>query len=286
MIRGTNADCRVLRVSVSESTAMVSLLVFATVATVPAKPFRFWIRDSKTGERTLADNNVYWVDRTNGYDGDANNVDTNRYKEIILSIDITDGGKSEVDGNRWVRECSILMLDDSSASRDPAWGSDSIRLVSDEFEVPEVSAVSMGTYEEAFDEELGKPVAKIGASFRLSFRSQADFNYCDENFLAEVNVRSAATDRILETKRLAKSTETENSVRMDSWYQIGESVAFEILVTDAKGNVFSRTRKIFVPRKRWSQGAYAKTDDGVRKVRAFFVSTDPKEQHEGDWLWE
>lgn len=278
MIRGTNADCRVLRVSVSETTAMVSLLIFATVATSPSKPFRFWIKDAGTGERKLANAYTYWVDRTNNYDGDANNVDLNRYKEVILSVDITDSGKADIQNGKWTREVIIQLCDVGKAIDDVAWASDRLTLVSDEFEIPTVAAVSFKPV------DAGNGSCRIRTSFRLSFRTQADFNYSNSNFLARVNVRSLSTDAVLETKLVANSTSTENEVVTDEAYDYGESVVVELLIMDSKENVYYSVRKIYKPRRRYSMDAWMKTADGIRKVSAFYVQADPESQHEGEWL--
>ena len=284
MIKGTNADCKIINISVSETTATITLLIFATVSTNPAKSFAFYVQDEGSQEKKQLNNYTYWIDRYINYDFNANNIDTNKNKEVILNIDITNGNTANISDKHWTRNCYIQLCDTSKTFNNVAWSSDKLSLVSDEFEIPTVKNIKMIPSVTAYDLQKEKDIAKIGVSFELDFNSEKDFNYNNKNFLATLNIRSLATDLILETKQVAKSTNKLNEVETDNFYEFNEKIVIEILITDNKGNLFSKTRKIFSPRKKYSKSTFIKTDTGIKEVRAFYINTDSSEEHEGEWL--
>ena len=50
MIKGTNAYCKVTNVIVNENIAKISLLIFASKSTIPAKSFRLCVKDADTNQ--------------------------------------------------------------------------------------------------------------------------------------------------------------------------------------------------------------------------------------------
>ncbi len=284
MIKGTNADCKILNISVSETTATITLLIFATVSTNPAKSFAFYVQDEGSQEKKQLNNYTYWVDRYINYNFNANNVDTNKNKEIILNIDITNGNTANISDRHWTRNCYILLCDTNKTFNNVAWSSGKLSLISDEFEVPKVKNIIMNPTVTEYNYVKEKETAKLGISFDLEFTSEKDFNYNNKNFLATLNVRSLSTDSVLETKQVAKTTSLHNIVETDSFYEFDEKIVIELLITDNKGNLFSTDRKIFTPRKKYSKSAYVKTDTGIKKVIAFYINADTDKEHEGEWL--
>ena len=279
MITGTNAYCKVLNVSVSEITATVTLLIFATKATTPAKSFRICIKDIDTDEISYADNNVYWVDQVHNYNFDSNNVDTKKHKEIMLSVDISRENTSDIKENRWIRNCYIYLVDSTKDINDvPAWSSDALSLVSDEFEIPIIKNISFDTIQTTSNR------GQIKTKFTLGYSSEKDFNYDNDNFSAFLKIRSVATDNVLETKQIATSSVSlYNEITTTQDYKYGDEVVVQLLITNKNGFIIRDERKIYKPVKKYTN-TFIKTDNGIKRVITFFVNTDGDKEHEGEWL--
>ena len=292
MIKGTNADCKLLKVTISETIATVTLLIFASKATNPAKAFRIYLKDLDTGKYTMANNNVYWIDQTNNYNYDSTNVDTKKYKEIMFNIDITRSNTSEISDKKWIRNCYIMLMDTSKeiGSSGISWSSDLLTLISNEFEIPTVKNIDIQaknlTIFHLDQEDLTKTEYRgnIEVNFKLHFTSEKDFNYNNKNFSAFLNIRSVSTDEIIESKEISSSsTSLENTIISTKKYSLGAPVVIQILITNKNKDIMREYRKIFTPFKKYSN-TYIKTKDGVKKVIAFYIVTDSKQEHEGDWL--
>ena len=291
MIKGTNADCKIVKISINETVATVTLLIFATKATNPSKSFKIYIKDADTNEYSVADNNVYWIDQTNNYNFDANNVDTKKYKEIMFNIDITRSNTSEINGKKWVRNCYINLIDMSKNFYNAvAWSSSLLTLVSEEFEIPTVTNIQMSTHKlNTFyldQNDLTKTELRglITVDFKLNYISEKDFNYNNKNFSAVLNIRSVSTDQLIETKEIATSSVSlENSITTTNRYSLGSPVVIQILITNKNHDIVSEYRKIYTPFKKYSN-TYIKTKNGVKKVIAYYLLTDSNVEHEGDWL--
>lgn len=283
MIAGTNASCKIINKSVSQTTATITLLFFATASTIPAKSFRIAIKDSDTGLITYADNNVYWIDQMNNYENNTNNIDTKKYKEVMFDIDITNSNLSSIKGTRWVRNCYILLIDTSKRiDEKPAWASEPLELISDDFVVPEITYVTFeSTNESLVDDELR---SNIKAYFYLKYESERDFNYNNKNLDAYINVRSISSDKILEKKQIAMSlTKDEHYIETDNKYTVGYPVVVELVLTNIIGETLVDIRKIYTPEKKYSN-TFIKTDDGYARAISFTVALDAEEEHEGEWL--
>lgn len=281
MIKGTNAYCKVTKITVNENIAKISLLIFASKSTIPAKPFKLCVKDADTNQLYYPDNNVYWIDQVNNYTYDANNVDTKKHKEIIFTIDISNSNTAFIKGNKWVRNCYIYLLDsEKDINSLPAWSSDLLNLISDEFEIPIINNISFETTNLNTAELKGN----IKTKFNLKYKSEKDFNYNNSNITAILNIRSVSTDNILETKNIETSSMSlYNEIETTEQYPLGASIVVQLLITNKNGEVLIDERKIYKPIRKWSN-SYIKTKDGIKKILAFYVNTDSDTEHEGEWL--
>lgn len=282
MIAGTNANCKIISRSISETTATITLLIFATNSTIPAKPFYIYVQDDGSLNKERVDNNTYWVDRVNVYNNDTNNVDTNKYKEIIIKIDITKNNTSNIIENKWVRNCYIYLIDAENPRSKIAWSSERLTLISDEFEVPGVSGISFDTVDIESDEN-GNKKAHVKVSFDLDYKTEKDFNYNNKNILATVEVKSVSSGTLIEKKTINTSTDLSNSITTDKKYLFDEPILIEIYITNRVGTILRSEKKIYRPFERKST-TFIKTKNGVKKVVAFYVQTATQEEHEGEWL--
>ena len=61
MINGTQSDCKVKSIAISESTATITLLVFASKDTAVPKPFWICLKDEDGTEKIRLDAKTYWI---------------------------------------------------------------------------------------------------------------------------------------------------------------------------------------------------------------------------------
>jgi len=283
MIKGTNAYCKITNISINENIAKITLLIFATKSTVPAKPFKLVVKDIDTDKLFYPDNNVYWIDQVNNYSFDSNNVDTNKHKEIVFTIDISNSNMSATKENKWVRNCFVYLLDSNKdISALPAWSSDLLNLVSDEFEIPSIENISFDTVDlsEYQNSELR---GTIKTKFNLKYSSEKDFNYNNRNIGVILNVRSISTDNILETKSF-DSVSLYNEINTTNQYKINDKFVIQLLVVNKAGEVLADVRKIYKPIKKRTN-TYIKTKNGIKRVLAYYIKLDAMQEHEGEWLW-
>ena len=169
----------------------------------------------------------------------------------------------------------------------PAWSSDLLNLISDEFEIPIIENVSFETSDlTTYSLSNGETELRgnIKTKFNLKYSSQKDFNYNNSNITAILNIRSISTDAILETKTIETSSiSLYNEIKTTNQYLLGNRVVVQLLITNKNGEVLIDERKIYKLIKKWSN-SYIKTKDGVKKILAFFVNTDSETEHEGEWL--
>lgn len=290
MIKGTNANCKITKVTITNTTATVTMLFFASQATVPSKAFRIYLKDIDTNEILAVNNNVYWIDQVNNYELDANNIDTNKHKEVMFTIDITNNNTSITKDNHWIRNCYIYLIDsEKDIYSVPAWSSDELNLISDDFDIPEIRNISFDTTEltNEFDMVYTNDFVlkgKIKAKFDLHYDKETDFNYNNKNFNAFMNIRSLATDNILETKHITSSSVGEyNEIQSENLYKVGEKFVVELCITNKNNDLLLSVRKIYKLIKKMSN-TFIKTNDGIKRVIAYHVATDANIEHEGEFL--
>ncbi len=291
MIQGTESDCRIKNISISESTATITLLVFAAKNTLVPKPFYVCLRDENGTEKIRLDSKTYWIDKMNGYNSDSNNVNINKYKEIMVDIDITNGGEGTVSGNHWVRSCYIVLTDAVNGNeKPPLWSSSKLSLVSEEFEVPKIKDVILSTsFPESDPLYDGEILAYINAKVIIAYSKTKKISYSNKNIHAVLTIRSIATKKILETGTYELSDQQENIFKTKNKYQYHEPVIVEIELKNTFNEMFYNVQKIYRPHTKWTS-SYIKTNHGVKKVKAFYVNLEvgsydeDERQHEGDWL--
>lgn len=274
MIKGTNADCKIVNISVSENLATITLLIFATKATVPAKSFKVCIKDIETKELFFANNNVYWIDQTNNYDLDSNNIDTKKYKEIIITVDISKSSTGIIKDNRWARNCMILLMDTGkNIDAEPAWSSGIINLISNKFETPTIKNLSLDTVKN-----------KIKAKFSVIFKTKKSFASSSKNFIILFNIRNIGSNEILESKEITLNESTNyNEIITDYEYDLGQPVGIQILVMNKSREYLSDVKKIYRPSKKYSN-SFVKTENGIKRILFVYVYKAIEDEHEGDWL--
>lgn len=290
MIVGTNTNAKITKITINNATATVTMLFFASKSTVPSKSFKLYLKDESSSELINIDNNVYWIDQVNNYDFDSNNIDINKHKEIVFTIDITKGNTSKIQSNHWLRDCYIYLIDtDKDVYGTPAWTSDKLSLVSDDFEIPVIKDISFDTveienvYDGVYSHEFITK-GKIKAKFDLHYSSETDFNYNNKNFNAYMIIRSIATGEILEKKEISSSSVSEyNEITSTESYKLNHRINVELYITNKNDELLVKESKIYKPMKKLSN-TFIKTKEGIKRVIAYHVATDAMKEHEGEYL--
>lgn len=338
MIKGTNTNCKITKISINGNTATISMLFFASEATVPAKSFRIYLKDTDSNQLINVDNNVYWVDQVNNYNNDSNNIDIKKHKEIMFSIDISRNNTASISSNHWIRDCYILLIDtEKDISLAPSWSSDKLNLISADFEIPTIKNISFDTinitsqyqaeqiitlsdifsqfdFEQKvleygtiykFNSSLAEyePVpnyegdityfakitelqqrGNIKVKFNLEYDAEKDFNYNNKNFTAYLNVRSVATEKLLESKEIPSSSVGQyNEIETTNKYKLKDKIVIELIIANKNNEILTKESKIYKPAKKLTN-TFIKTSEGIKRVIAFHVATDTSKEHEGEWL--
>ena len=146
MIQDTNADCKITDISIQQNIALISCVIFSNAATRPAQSFRFFLKDMEDNSIELLSEKVYWIDNTNNALG-TKNINVNKYKEVLLQIDISKDNTAQIKNKHWVRECVLYLVNTKNTHNSPAWKSNTLTLVSAEFEIPEIKYQFQKIYE-------------------------------------------------------------------------------------------------------------------------------------------
>lgn len=247
LIKNTDGSyCKIKEIKVSGLKAYITLIIYSSVPQTSQdnmgnihRVFSFYLRDLNSRELQRLSHNNYWIDRNNNYNNDSSNIDINMYKEIILEVDITNNNQSDMQDNRWIRKCNIVMLDHTTSSEE-VWVSEDLELISNEIQLPKFSNLKI----------ISNKDKSISVSFKLSYESQEDFNYINSNLVTAVNIQSAYTDMIIESLEYAN-----NTIQFDSFKNIEfnfddtytEPVIINILIKNLKGNVLYHYHQFFNP---------------------------------------
>lgn len=269
-IAGTNAYCKLTDIKVTENTAIISLLIFATKSTSEAKSFRICVKDKDTNKISYVNNNTYWIDRVNNYNYDSNNIDTNKYKEITLSLDITRSNTSDIQGNRWVRNCYIYLLDSSKRIDErPAWSSELLTLTSDSFEAPEIKNISFETT------NIKNNKGKIKTKFNLSYVDGEKF-FNNNNFSIFLYIKSIYSDKVLEEKEISTSSiSSYNEIETTNSYEINSPVVVQILLANKNKRLLNDYRKIYKPIRKYSD-SFVKINGRAKRVLSYYIMSEDK----------
>lgn len=247
LIKNTDGSyCKIKETKVSGLKAYVTLVIYSSVPQTSEdilgnihRVFSFYLRDIGSTELYKLSHNNYWIDRNNNYNNDSNNVDINMHKEIILEIDITNNNQSEMQENKWLRKCNIVMLDHTTGA-DEAWVSEELVLISKEIELPTLTNLKINT---------GKDTI-LTVSFKYKYESQEDFNYINENLNTIVEIKSLYSRETLETCEfphyLNENTQ-EESIHFASIHHYTEPVVINIYIKNLKGDTLYYQSHFFNP---------------------------------------
>lgn len=254
IIKNTDATyCKIKDIKVSGLEAYITLLVYSSKPQTTedslgrvSRVFSFFLKDKDTGEITRLNNNNYWIDRCNNYNNDSTNIDINMYKEIILTIDISNLNKSKMLGNTWIRECKLLIIDQHSSSNNIIWESEELQLISKEIVIPSISNIKINT----------SSSANLTVSFNETFESQEDFNYSNNNLTTEVHILSAYNNNLIEKHVVLNEERLNNTVTINTFNNKFDTPLIikinvlnninEILVQEIKFYNPLNTHKVFI----------------------------------------
>lgn len=187
-IKGTTSSyCKVKDIKISGFKAYIYLIITSLTAQENTCVFSFYIRDLITQEFLKASNNNYWIDRCNNYENNMSNIDINKYKEIMLEVDITNNNTADMQGNKWVRNIELVLV--NNRTQEECWTSESLELISKEISLPEITSF--------FITKDSKNNTQV--CFTLNYPTQEDFNYINNNLITKLDVTSCYTKLLLES---------------------------------------------------------------------------------------
>lgn len=286
MIAGTNTDCKILKTEIQDSTAVITLLLFANKVTYPAQSFQIYLQDKGESklDYQLINDNVYWVDYRVSFLNDNNNVDINKYKEVKIYINIANSNNSKTKDCRWVRECYIHIINTADINRVPAWSSGLLQLVSAEFEIPFIK--SFNTYTELIGlGEGSQKIYRLHTDVQLDYESDVDYNYNNKNFKYEYNIKSITTGQIIETINQEEDLlPNKFHITSSDAYYINKPIDLELLIRTLDNKVVTSYKTQFIPVTKLSN-TYVKTKNGIKRAVSFHVKMNVEEdEHESEWL--
>lgn len=263
LIKTTDAShCKIKDVKVSGKEAHITLIIYSskpqsmneTTGTIH-HAFRLFLRD-KSSELTSLNNNNYWIDRCDNYNNDSNNIDINLYKEIIVKVDISNSNKSPMKNSRWVRECSIVLLD---SDNEVCWESETLPLISQDIVVPTISNIKVNINADS----------QLHISFKETFESQEDFNYINNNLHTTVEIRSAVSNKPIETLEVTE-VDSNGLVELETFeHEFDSPITVIIQVLNNQDQVLVQAKKFYNPNTRYK--VFTKQGNEVKQIIACSV---------------
>ena len=263
LIKNTDATyCKIKDIKVSGLEAYITMLVYSSKPQTTednlgrtSRVFAFYLKDKNTGNLTRLSNNNYWIDRCNNYNNDSNNVDINLYKEIILTVDISNLNRSQMLNNRWVRQCCILIIDQQNNSQQELWSSGDLELISQEIVIPIISNIRVNIDSNSV----------LHLSFNETFESQEDFNYTNSNIQTKVRIKSAYTDNIIEDYDISEYDIDNGKVKINSFsHEFNTPIIVEILVLNNTNQILLKETKFYNPRN--NHKVFIKQDGVIKQI--------------------
>jgi|LSQX01.1.fsa_nt_gb hypothetical protein len=258
MIKGTSASCKVVSTKVSKAKAYIKLIISSTKPAEEHKYYRFYIQeDSKL---SLVSNNNYWIDRNTNYNNAGNNIDINMYRELLIEVDITAGNGGKMVNNRWVRECQLVLVDEDF-DKTPVWYSETLYLVSDEIELPDIQELNIYNTDN---------FTKLHVELLYKYKSQADFNYNNENLYTKIVLRSNATGKILDEAIIYEEDSFNSRI-----YHVFEGtfdgyIDVQIRLYNNAGQIVKQFTKLYKAYLRRFK-TYVKNNGKAKQVNSIFV---------------
>lgn len=255
MIKGTKSDCIISDIKVSKSKAYINLVVSSRELNDPSIPFNIYIKDYNldnqvaykqlilqdslkddlgtyykvssesdiaTSETKLS-NVTYWLDAVYSY-SDSLNVSINKFKKIILDIDITNQNTSSILAQRFVRLISIQFI--NSKTHKIIWNSEKLLLLSTKIELPTIKNCHFVTSKDY----------KISGSFIFKYESDIDFSYNNLHLFTEIIVQSPQTLEVLETLKVEDEDASTSKVQFELNNTYTETVIITILLKNYYGS--------------------------------------------------
>lgn len=239
IIKNTDGShCAIKEIKIYGMKALITLIIYSSVpqTTEGNRVFNFYLKDFDKNTLLPLSNNNYWIDRCNNYNNDNNNIDINLYKEIILEVDISNLNTSDMLENKWIRHCSIILID--AKTKETAWESETLELISKEISLPELNHFKI----------LNKS-GTITVNFKFLYNIQEDFNYTNENLRTILRTKSIYTNEIIEDSGpLNNSSLITNVQDMMSYTFLNtytEPIIIELSITNLKGDVLTSFRRAY-----------------------------------------
>jgi hypothetical protein len=269
LIKNTDATyCKIKDIKISGLEAYITLLVYSSSPQTTednlgqvSRVFSFFLEDEDTGDITKLNNNNYWVDRCNNYNNDTNNIDINMYKEIILTIDISNLNNSKMMGNRWVRHCKILIKSYvyNSATKTTefinVWESSVLELISKEIIVPKISNIKLTTTSED----------NLNISFTQKFESQEDFNYSNNSITTNIEIYSAYNNHLIETYTVLNTDIDNDVVHINTLtHKFNSPIIIKINILNNIGETLIQVSKFYNPNTR--HNVFIKQNTQIKQV--------------------
>lgn len=246
LIKNTDATyCKIKDIKVSGLEAYITVLVYSSKPQTTednlgrtSRVFAFYLKDKNTGNITRLSNNNYWIDRCNNYNNDSTNVDINLYKEIILTVDISNLNQSKMLNNRWVRECVLLILDQQSSSNNILWNSEDLELISQEIVIPTISNIKINCDSNS----------ALHISFKQKYESQEDFNYINNNLKTVVKILSAYNNALIEEYELIEYDFENNIANITTFnHEYNSPIIVEIDLLNNSNEILSQHKQFYNP---------------------------------------
>lgn len=262
MIQGTTANCKIKSITVSDSTANITCILYSVSPAKQHKAFKFYLRD-KDKTLTLISENVYWIDRLNNYNNEIINIDVNQYLEVLIQVDISNQNKAEVLDNKWIRRCNLVLRNIDDHSNNFAWVSEDLTLISKEFEIPSIKDLDIYT-----DKDYN-----LHVNFQYKYKSQEDFNYNNKNLYTSIKVLSIYTAKLLEQLDIEEEDSFTSKVKATLLGRYDAPIKIQIQLKNNKGDILSTIERLYIPKIRTSS-TFIKTEKGIKRVLAFYIKEE------------
>ena len=239
------AYCKIKGIKTAGLKAYITLVIYSSIPQTSKdnignihRVFSFYLRDLNSTELYKLSHNNYWIDRNNNYNTDSNNIDINMHKEVILEVDITNNNQAEMQGNKWLRQCNIVMLDHTSEIKE-AWISEDLTLISKEIELPSLTQLKINTNTQNL----------LNVSFKYLYESQEDFNYINSNLTTLIEIKSVYSNEILETTSFPHcwNNTQESIVNFTSLHNYTEPIIINIYIKNLKEDILQYSSHFFNP---------------------------------------
>ena len=269
LIKNTDATyCKIKDIKVSGLDAYLTVLVYSSKPQTTednlgrtSRVFTFYLKDKDTNNLTRLSNNNYWIDRCNNYNNDSNNIDINLYKEIILTVDISNLNQSQMLGNRWVRNCNLLILDQQSSKQSILWESEELSLISQEIVMPSISDIRINTTSDS----------KLQITFNETFESQEDFNYANSNLITKINIYSAYNNSLIESYTLSESDIDNDKVSINTFeHNFNSPITIEITVLNNVEEILFKESKFYNPLN--THKVFIKRNNEIKQINTCTVN--------------